>query len=109
MLSVVNGFGLSGKGRRDGQRRRKRHIPFGYVPADNRLEKCTGEQAVIRLMRQLQTNGKTLRAIAEELNRCLIPTKSHGLWQAATVKKILDRARGQCSSCPSVGSHGSGA
>jgi len=47
---------------------------------------------VIRLVRQLRANGSTLRAIAEELNQRLIPTENHGLWQAATVKKILDRA-----------------
>jgi len=91
VLSAVNGFGLDGKGRRDGQRRRKGQLPFGYVLVDHRLEKNTEEQAVIRMVRQLRANGRTLRAIAEELNRRLIPTKNHGLWQAATVKKILDR------------------
>jgi IS30 family transposase len=92
VLSAINGFGLDGKRRRDDQRRRKGQIPFGYVLVDHRLEKCAKEQAVIRLVRQLRANGKTLRAISEELNRRLIPTKNHGLWQAATVKKILDRA-----------------
>jgi len=92
VLSAVNGFGLDGMGRRDGNHRRKGQIPFGYVLVGHRLEKHAEEQAVIRLMRQLRANAKTLRAIAEELNRRLIPTKNHGLWQATTVKKILDRA-----------------
>ena len=43
-------------------------------------------------MRQLRSNGLSLRKIAEELNRRLIPTKNHGLWQANTVRKILERA-----------------
>jgi hypothetical protein len=53
--------------------------------------KSDEEQAVIRLVRQLRRKGLSLRAVAEELNERLVPTKNHGLWQANTVKKILDR------------------
>lgn len=91
MLAAVNSFGLDGKARRDRQQRRKGQIPFGYLLVDHRLTRSAMEQAGIRLIRQLRANGMSLRAIAEELNHRLIPTKNHGLWQAATVKKILDR------------------
>ena len=53
--------------------------------------KCDEEQAVIRLVRQLRRKGLSLRAVAEELNERLIPTRNHGVWQANTVRKILQR------------------
>ena len=109
MLATVNGFGFDGTRRREEQQRHRGQTPCGYVLLDHRLQKGPEEQAVIRLVRQLRENGKTLRTITEELNRRLVPTKNHGLWQAATVKNILDRARSLGSPCPSVGSHGSGA
>jgi hypothetical protein len=55
------------------------------------LVKCEEEQRVTRLVRQLRSNSLSLRKIAEELNGRLMPTENHGLWQANTVKKILDR------------------
>ncbi len=39
----------------------------------------------------LRVNGLSLRKIAEELKRGLVPTKNNWVWQANTVKKILDR------------------
>ena len=91
VLEAIRIFGLSGSGRQNGVKKLKGQIPFGFVLVDRKLQKCSEEQAVIRLIRQLRANGKTLRAIADELNRRLVPTKNHGLWQATTVKKILDR------------------
>ena len=56
-----------------------------------RLVKNAGEQQVIRLIRQLHGGGRSLNAIARELNRREVPTKNAGLWQATTVAKILRR------------------
>ena len=65
--------------------------PFGWEIRDGRLVKDAGEQQVIRLIRQLRESGESLRTIARELNRRLVPTKNAGLWQANTVRKILQR------------------
>ena len=53
-----------------------------------RLVKNAGEQQVIRLIRQLHGGGRSLNAIARELNRREVPTKNAALWQATTVAKI---------------------
>ncbi len=84
-------FGLNGTAHRNDAQKLKGQIPFDYGLSEGRLQKCAEEQAVIRLIRQLRANGKTLRSVVDELNMRLVPTKNHGLWQAATVKKILDR------------------
>ncbi len=81
----LNGHDGNGNGHRKGQ------IPFGFVCVENRLVKSDEEQNVIRLVRQLRRNGLSFRKIADELNLRLIPTKNHGVWQANTLKKILDR------------------
>ena len=86
----LNGHNGNGK-HHNGHRKIKGQIPFGFVAVDNRLVKSPEEQQVIRLVRQLRRNGLSLRKIADELNLRLIPTKNNGLWQANTVKKILDR------------------
>ena len=86
-LSVQPGIGTS----RNGHRTVKGQIPFGFVAIENRLVKCEEEQQVIGLVRQLRRNGLSLREIAEELSRRLVSTKNHGIWQANTVRKILDR------------------
>jgi hypothetical protein len=33
----------------------------------------------------------SIREIARELNKRLVPTKNNGIWQAATVSKILEK------------------
>jgi hypothetical protein len=50
------------------------------------------EQAAIRMMRQYQAGGLSLREIAGNLNQMLNPTKQNGVWQANTVREILARA-----------------
>ena len=87
----LNGANGNGNGNHNGHRSVKGQIPFGFVAVDRRLVKCDEEQQVIGLVRQLRRNGLSLREIAEELNRRLIPTKNHGVWQANTVRKILER------------------
>jgi hypothetical protein len=90
-LNVQSGDGNGHNGNGNGHRKVKSQVPFGFVAIENRLVKSDDEQAVIRLLRQLRRNGLSLREIAEDLNRRLIPTKNHGLWQANTVRKILSR------------------
>ncbi len=69
----------------------KGQVPFGWDSEGSRLARNAGEQQVIRLMRQLRAGGRSLNAIARELNRRLVPTKNAGLWQANTVGNILRR------------------
>jgi hypothetical protein len=46
----------------------------------------------MRMMRERRTNGRSLREIAGGLNSMLVPTKHGGVWQANTVRRILERA-----------------
>ena len=71
--------------------KRMGQIPFGYEYKDFKLIKSKEEQGVIRMIRQYRMNGLSLRKIAEKLNQKLVPTKNYGVWQANTVKKILER------------------
>jgi len=66
-------------------------IPFGYDYKNGRLEKNEEEQETIRVIKQLNSSGFSLRGIARELNKRLIPTKNNGIWHANTVRKILSR------------------
>ncbi len=80
------GIPLNGNGHK-----RKGQIPFGFDYRDYRLIRKKEEQEVIRMIRQYRVNGLSLRKIADELNQKLIPTKNCGIWQANTVRKILER------------------
>ena len=95
VLAALASVGLNGHNgdgnHRNGHRKINGQIPSGFVAVDNRLVKSDQEQKAIRLARQLRGNGLSLCKIADELNRRLIPTKNNGIWQANTVKKILDR------------------
>jgi len=66
-------------------------IPFGYNYRNGKLEKNQEEQEVIRIIKQLRSSGVSLRGIARELNKRLVPTKNNGIWQATTVSNILSR------------------
>jgi IS30 family transposase len=66
-------------------------IPFGFDYKNGKLEKNKEEQEVIRIIKQLRSSGLSLREIARELNKRLIPTKKNGIWQGATVSTILSR------------------
>jgi len=65
--------------------------PFGYDYKNGKLEQNREEQEVIRIIKQLRSSGLSLRGIARELNKRLVPTKNNGIWQAATVSNILSR------------------
>lgn len=72
--------------------RRKGQIPFGFDYIDFKLVKNMQEQEAIRIIKQMKITGLSLRACAREMNKHLIPAKNNGIWQANTVKKILERA-----------------
>ncbi len=71
----------------------KRQIPYGYDYKNNKLVKNPQEQEVIREIKQMRATGLSLREIANELNKKLIPTKNNGIWQANTIRKILQRGK----------------
>jgi len=66
-------------------------VPFGYTADDHgRLIEHEGEQAAIREIRSLKAKGYTLRAIAAELARQGITTKTgRAAWSAKVVRGIL--------------------
>lgn len=68
-------------------------VRFGYDLAEDgkALNRNRGEQRAIALMSDLRAEGKSLRAIAAELNRRRIPTKEGGRWVHTTVNGILNR------------------
>lgn len=68
-------------------------IPYGYQLDDNgtTLVAVTDEQHVLTVIDELRTEGKSLRAIADELNRRGIPTKNGNDWKHSTVQSIINR------------------
>lgn len=72
-------------------RKRQGPISFGFNYIDYKIMKNKEEQDVIRMIRLYRAGGLSLRQIAGQLNRGLVPTKNSGIWQANTVKKILSR------------------
>ena len=75
----------------DTTNKRKGQIPLGYDYIDGQLIKNEKEQETIRMIKQLNSNGLSLRGIGKELNKRLIPTKNNGIWQANTIRIILNR------------------
>ena len=69
----------------------KGQVPFGFDYSGDALVENLKEQKALRLIREMRESSRTLRAIAGELNGRRIPTKNGGIWQANTVKKILER------------------
>jgi len=69
-------------------------VRFGYDLADDgrRLIPNELEQEAIGVMRQLRSEGESLRKIASELNRRGIPTKEGRPWIHVSVAGILARA-----------------
>jgi site-specific DNA recombinase len=70
----------------DPRRSVKSKSPNGLMP-------CPAELEAIALMEELKAEGRSLRAIADELTRRGIPTREGGeRWQHSSVRKILGRA-----------------
>jgi len=66
------------------------HEPFGYRRNGSGLEPVEHEQATIRRVHALRSNGATLDAIAGILNSEGTPTKRGGAWYARTVLNLLN-------------------
>lgn len=66
-------------------------VPFGFDFQGSSLVVNPIEQKTIEMIYKLRSSKRSLREIAQELNRQFIPTKNKNRWQANTVKKILDR------------------
>jgi DNA invertase Pin-like site-specific DNA recombinase len=66
-------------------------IPFGFQLAGDgrRLEPNLDEQPVLRAMRTLHGNGRSLRAIAAELNQNGALTRSGAPWRYEYVRNVL--------------------
>jgi site-specific DNA recombinase len=55
------------------------------------LEEVPAEASALDLVNELRGDGATLRAIAEEMNRRGIPTKSGRPWHFGTIRRIVGR------------------
>jgi site-specific DNA recombinase len=78
------------------------NIRFGYrLGADGKhLEPDPAEQAVLEEIRQLRTNGHTLRGIAAAVNRRGLRTRRGAAWRLEHVARITKQVSGrQLSSC----------
>jgi site-specific DNA recombinase len=79
--------GRDSRGRRDGEK--GGNVPLGYVRVAGVLTLDAVRAAVVRRVFTLRAQ-RSLRAIARELNRELVPTPHGGkVWYAATVRHIL--------------------
>ena len=94
VIECLRRLGIHDKGARNSIRTQGQ-IPFGYNYRNGRLEKNQEEQEVIRIIKQLRSSRLSLRGIARELNKRLVPTKNNGIWHANTVSKILLRVGNQ--------------
>ena len=80
--------------RRKGERISSK-IPFGFDLADDgvSLVENPQEQTILRKIADLRAQGLSLRAIADDLTNCGIPTKEGGTkWKHTTIARILARA-----------------
>lgn len=67
------------------------HAPFGFKLATNgvSLEPDADEQATLTLIDGLLAEGKSQRAIVDELNRLQRPTKQGGKWHRSSLRSVL--------------------
>lgn len=68
-------------------------IPYGWkLKADGvHLERCEVEQAVVAKCHALRAQGWALAAIAAELERQGVPTRTGGKWHAMQIKRYAGR------------------
>lgn len=74
--------------------------PYGWAAEDGRLVAVDGEQAVLALVRERREEGRTLRAIAGELNDKAISPKRGPVWHASSVRSILAGRVGLAQEAP---------
>jgi site-specific DNA recombinase len=66
-------------------------IPYGFQAVDGKLQKIESEAQVVAEIIAMRNEGKTLRAIASDLNQRGIEAKRNGKWYASTVKYLIER------------------
>jgi len=66
--------------------------PYGFKAVNGRLEQVKQEVKVVAEIQQARAKGKTLQAIADNLNSRGIPTKTNKQWQPATIHLLLQRS-----------------
>lgn len=67
-------------------------IPYGYKSAgDKNFVECTDEQFILRIMRQMNSEGHTSREISRWLNKNGMLTRKKREWHHHTITKILAR------------------
>ena len=64
-------------------------IPLGFKRVEDRLEEDAKEMVVVRRIIKERGLGRSLREIAGDLNREMVPTKSGGKWYASTVLYVV--------------------
>jgi site-specific DNA recombinase len=76
-----------------GKRRRYTNkTPYGFQVQDGMLIEAPTEVAVIRDIREARAQGKSLAAVASQLNAKGVPTKEGKQWASATVHYLLKRS-----------------
>ena len=89
-----------GERTRDAMRHKKSKLefvgnaPYGFrLAADKRhVEPEPGEQAILERIQRLRKSGKSLRKIAEQLNRMKIRTRQGSRWRHEYVARLLKAA-----------------
>ena len=79
------------------KRIRKRYTnktPYGFQIQNGMLIEAPAEVEVIRDIREARAQGKSLAAVASQLNAKGVPTKEGKLWQSATIHYLLKRSQG---------------
>jgi len=66
------------------------NAPYGYrlAPDQHHVEPEPAEQAILKRIQRLRKSGKSLRKIAEQLNRLEIRTRSGGPWRFEYVARV---------------------
>jgi DNA invertase Pin-like site-specific DNA recombinase len=64
---------------------------YGYHAEDKQLVPDRAERDVARRIRWLHQDGRSIRAIADQLNAEQIPAKRGGRWHPTTVARVLRR------------------
>lgn len=76
------------------QNKRGGYTPYGYAYLDGKLLIDPKEQITVRKILKLRHEGKTFQAIADELNRHKIPTRSGKPWIKSVIRSIVLRTKG---------------
>lgn len=77
------------------QNKRGGHTPYGYAYLDGQLLVDPKEQIVIRKILKLRQDSQTFQAIADELNRHKIPTRSGKPWIKSVIRSVVLRTKGE--------------